>query len=67
MDGLTASKTIVKQYPASERPKIIATTASAMYNVRKQCVEAGMDDYMTKPLQWRNLENMLEKWGNPDK
>ncbi len=63
MDGLTASKIIVEKYSTSERPKIIATTASAMYNVRKQCVEAGMDDYMTKPLQWRNLENMLEKWG----
>ncbi len=65
MDGLTASKIIVEKYPI--RPKIIATTASAMYNVRKQCVEAGMDDYMTKPLQWRNLEAILEKWGNVDK
>ncbi len=65
MDGLTASKLIVEKYPV--RPKIIATTASAMYNVRKQCVEAGMDDYMTKPLQWRNLEAILEKWGNTDK
>ncbi|MFK5969541.1 MAG: response regulator [Candidatus Marithrix sp.] len=65
MDGLTASKIIVEKYPV--RPKIIATTASAMYNVRKQCVEAGMDDYMTKPLQWRNLEAILEKWGNVDK
>ncbi|MBE9563204.1 MAG: response regulator, partial [Proteobacteria bacterium] len=63
MDGLTASKNIIEKYSVSERPKIIATTASAMYNVRKQCVEAGMDDYMTKPLQWRNLENILEKWG----
>ncbi|MDM8565492.1 response regulator [Candidatus Halobeggiatoa sp. HSG11] len=66
MDGLTATKAIVEKYPVSERPKIIATTASAMYNVRKQCVEAGMDDYMTKPLQWRNLENILEKWGKVD-
>ncbi|MDM8569332.1 response regulator [Thiotrichales bacterium HSG1] len=66
MDGLVASKTIVEKYPVSKRPKIIATTASAMYNVKKQCIEAGMDDYMTKPLQWRNLENILEKWGKTD-
>ncbi|HHB93230.1 MAG TPA: response regulator [Thioploca sp.] len=65
MDGLTASKIIVEKYPV--RPKIIATTASAMYNVRKQCIDAGMDDYMTKPLQWRNLEAILEKWGNVGK
>ena len=64
MDGLTASKLIVEKYPV--RPRIIATTASAMYNVRKQCEDAGMDDYMTKPLQWRNLEAILEKWGNPE-
>jgi signal transduction histidine kinase/CheY-like chemotaxis protein len=63
MDGLMATETIVKEYSRSERPKIIAMTASAMQSDREKCLSAGMDDYLTKPMRWQDLQIILEKWG----
>lgn len=41
---------------------IIAMTAHAMEGYRDQCISAGMDDYLTKPLRRKELLDMLEKW-----
>jgi signal transduction histidine kinase/DNA-binding response OmpR family regulator len=50
MDGLEASREIVKRWPA-ERPRIVAMTANAMQGDREDCLAAGMDDYVTKPIR----------------
>ena len=50
MDGMQASRTIVERLRAEERPHIIAMTAHALAGYRERCLEAGMDDYMHKPV-----------------
>jgi signal transduction histidine kinase/CheY-like chemotaxis protein len=44
------------------RLAIVAMTANAMAGDRERCLEAGMDDYLTKPVRKAALESMLEKW-----
>jgi CheY-like chemotaxis protein len=52
MDGLEASRRIVARWPdALQRPRIVAMTANAMQGDREQCLTAGMDDYLTKPIR----------------
>ena len=52
MDGLQASREINKRWPAAaERPRIVAMTANAMQGDREECLAAGMDDYVTKPIR----------------
>ena len=50
MDGLEASRRIVQRWPDA-RPRIIAMTANAMQGDREDCLAAGMDDYVTKPIR----------------
>jgi signal transduction histidine kinase/DNA-binding response OmpR family regulator/putative methionine-R-sulfoxide reductase with GAF domain len=50
MDGLEASRRIAAKFKPDERPRIVAMTANAMQGDREQCLAAGMDDYVTKPI-----------------
>ena len=59
MDGMTASKEIHKLWP-DNRPKIVAVTAFAMEGDREKCLEAGMDDYISKPVQMQELVEVLK-------
>jgi len=64
MDGFEASKEI-RTFEASGgqiRTPIIAFTANAMAGDRDRCIEAGMDDYLTKPVEPKGLEDILVKW-----
>jgi CheY-like chemotaxis protein len=60
MDGLEATRQIRKDN--DERPVIIAMTANAMQGDREECMRAGMDDYIDKPVKFETLMIVLEKW-----
>ena len=63
MDGLAATKAI-RVLPGPQRTVvIIALTASAMIGDREQCLAAGMDDYLDKPLDRTRLVELLDRWG----
>lgn len=64
MDGLTATKEIHKIYSTPNRPKIIAMTAGAMDADKEQCLAAGMDDYISKPVDFDQIINSLSKIKN---
>ena len=66
MDGLEASRRICKEYgegsdERQKKPWIIAMTANAMRGDREMCLEAGMDDYVTKPVRREELAQALAK------
>ena len=61
MDGLEATRTILKTYAPSKRPRIIAMTANALETDRMHCLEAGMDDFISKPVDFEALIEALRK------
>jgi len=61
MDGFEATKQIRLKY-GQLGPVIIAMTAFASPEDRKACIDAGMDDYVSKPITIDDLERMLVKW-----
>jgi CheY-like chemotaxis protein len=61
MDGLEASRRICALWPRGQRPTIIAMTANAMQGDREMCLEAGMDDYVSKPIRTDELIKALMK------
>jgi PAS domain S-box-containing protein len=69
MDGYEATQTI-RAWEAEEDKQhitIIAMTASAMKGDREKCLEAGMDDYVSKPLKPELLFDTLKKWSEEQK
>jgi CheY-like chemotaxis protein len=58
MDGLEATRQITAKWPDA-RPRIVAMTANAMQGDREMCLEAGMDDYLTKPIRVERLVEAL--------
>lgn len=63
MDGLEAAKRIrQRQKPANRTPAIVAMTANVMEGIRERCLEAGMDDYISKPVQMSRLKEILNRY-----
>jgi two-component system, sensor histidine kinase len=63
MDGLQTTRAIHQEWHDRPRPRIIAMTANAMQGDREECLKAGMDDYVSKPIKPQDLYNVLERWG----
>jgi signal transduction histidine kinase/CheY-like chemotaxis protein len=63
MDGLEATRQIRSTFPTDRQPGIVAMTANAMQGDREECLAAGMNDYVSKPIQIKELQAALEKWG----
>lgn len=70
MDGLEATRAIRERqkdpvrFPGyTQRIIIVAMTASAMQSDRDRCLEAGMDDYLSKPVRPEDIRKTVERWG----
>jgi signal transduction histidine kinase len=61
MDGLAATRMIRKLRPGNG-PKIVAITAYGLKGDRERCLEAGMDDYIAKPVKLNDVAKMVEKF-----
>ena len=63
IDGLEATRQIYSSFSQKEIPIIIAMTANALQGDREDCINAGMHDYVAKPLTPGIVEEMIRKWG----
>ncbi len=63
MDGIQATKEIRKmEQQTGKRSPIVAMTAHAMASDRIECLTAGMDDYISKPVTQKKLSQIIERW-----
>ncbi|CAM2010877.1 ATP-binding protein [Acanthopleuribacter pedis] len=62
MDGFEATREVRRREGDTRHTRIVALTAGAMEDDRRACVEAGMDDYLTKPIYINKLQEILEKY-----
>ncbi len=58
MDGLEATQ-LIRELPGIQQPKIIALTANATAEDRARCIEAGMDDFLPKPIRLEDLKSAI--------
>jgi signal transduction histidine kinase/DNA-binding response OmpR family regulator len=61
MDGLDATREIRAKLPKDQQPRIVAMTANALTGDRERCLAAGMDDYISKPVQLDELAKVLRR------
>ena len=64
MDGISAAQAIRTEWQTPKHPYIIALTAYAMAGDRERCLNAGMQDYITKPLRMQDLQTALQRGEN---
>ena len=61
MNGFETMREVCKRWPKGHRPWIIALTANSMDANREQCLAAGMDDFLRKPVRFEELKKALEQ------
>ncbi|MBD2339452.1 response regulator [Calothrix sp. FACHB-156] len=61
MDGLETTRRIRKELPPAAQPRIIAMTAHARQEDRQECLNVGMDDYISKPISLEAIAAILKK------
>ena len=63
MDGFEATRRI-RELSLVPKPPILALTANAMQGDKEMCIQAGMDDYLSKPIELQVLAEALGRWAN---
>jgi signal transduction histidine kinase/AmiR/NasT family two-component response regulator len=61
MDGIEATRRVRRDWPPDRQPRIVAMTAAAFPEDRAHCIEAGMDDYISKPIDLVELAAALRR------
>jgi CheY-like chemotaxis protein/HPt (histidine-containing phosphotransfer) domain-containing protein len=61
LDGIAATEQVRSQLPEDRQPRIIAMTASALTEDRERCLDAGMDDFLSKPVRREELAEALQR------
>ncbi len=61
MDGMEATRRIIADFPGHRCPTIIAMTANALEGDKQECLDAGMHDYVTKPVKIEQLAHALSQ------
>jgi CheY-like chemotaxis protein len=61
MSGIEATR-LIRQTPETDGVKIVALTAHAMESARRECMEAGCDDFATKPVDFAGLVALIERY-----
>lgn len=64
MDGRETTRRIRAELGSTEKPVIIALTASAIKGEMEQCLLAGMNDFLSKPVRLHDIQRLLSFWGN---
>jgi CheY-like chemotaxis protein len=59
MDGIEATRRIHEEWPPARRPRIVALTAGVMADEIQTCKDAGMDDFIAKPIDVASLAASL--------
>ncbi len=62
MDGVETARRVRRLASPAGRVPIIALTAQALEEERQRCLDAGMDDFVTKPLSRESLLDTVERW-----
>jgi PAS domain S-box-containing protein len=65
MDGYAATRALRAREGDGDRLPVVAMTAAAVEGERERCLAAGMDDFLTKPVDTRALAEVLERWLGP--
>ena len=61
MDGYAATREIRQRYQQRSQPWIVALTANAIQGDREKCLEAGMDDYIAKPVKLDEIKSVIQR------
>lgn len=64
MDGLEATRHLVRKRML-RKPNVVAMTANALAGDRENCLAAGMQDYISKPVKIEEIQKMIIQWGRP--
>jgi len=66
MDGFEATQSLRRlEARAGRRTPVVAMTASTRPEDRQRCIDAGMDDYLAKPIQIDQLRHTVDRWSSP--